>query len=1594
MAGNIRGHIAGLLQTSKRHTRYVGILALLAVVVAFGVTMGLRRNGRAATVTETVLDCHAAAGVAHTHNADCYDADGNLVCPLQERELHVHDDSCYSTDTKLVCGQEEHTHSDACYDEEGNLVCGMQEHTHSDACYETTRTLTCGKEEVTEEHVHGPGCFKTVTTTVEDEEAEGTEYPAQEFAESLKQRDNKGVEHVVLAVSVKAPEGALPEGTEMTVSGIAAKDIAALEAKVEAAVKQANGDKAEVKQYQAVDIKFFDKDGKEIEPKKDVEVKITSPKVNEIDSPLLVHVLDKSKDNQKSKKVDAEVLGKVSVVNFDDADKSKGNEDTLKFKSDEFSPYVIVEVETLTTKVITAEGETYSIEATFEPEAGIPSNARLEVEEIATGSDEYLKYSEDALAAMGEEDSIISFARFFDVSIYSGQTKVEPAAPVDIKITYDSPLAVPEDGAVKQVHFAAGGIEVLDVEATKNSDGEVVEVEFSQDSFSVTGTVVTSTAEGWPSTGYFVTVVKPIGRNVYYAVSNTGTLTEVELTTEGSGADAVMKVKFKDLTTLDQLNTYNKWEHEAEDNNHRLVSVTSNTSGTRNFIDPADSNGIANSAQNITRNNDGTLSRNGYYLTVDESRLRLGRTYNNNDSQRAIVYFCNDFVLDGSDDPGTPVPEGDDPDLGAPATTKSLTANNGGDGTYKLALTVTGTSQGSHDRTEADVLVVFDTSGSMTSSRITAAKAALRELAEQLLGNNTSQYPNTVRMAMITFSTDVNRTITNMPWTNSVTTFAGTKTGQSWTGGYVGNTRNIPNEGTGGTNWEAALQEANKASNWTRADAEKYVIFISDGDPTFHKTNAGYNNWNNNYNQYGSGHDGFGSETNVRRCYDQAKDDAKALVDGGKNFYTIGVFGSLGRMSNITAYAYSGNDTGTYPEGHFQTASDQAALKAAFDSIIEDITKNFKFTDVTLTDGITDLTAQTGIVSGDVENFEYKITYTDARDNQQKTVPVTKNADGTVTIPSVTYGYIDNEGKLNTVTTEATTITGANYTKSAEDHGSVSWNLEKTAGTDKYYKLEAGWTYEVSFDVWPSQNAYDILAALNNGDLTFGDPNATWDGKKIDWTQFAGSEGNYSLLTNTSASVTYRQISTKNGEEQPPSEPKTSPIIQTPSMTLTSTQMKIQKVWNDSAFVNNRPESIELEVLSDGEHHHSVTLTGPKTADVWEATIDIAPGLKVDGQVKETGHDYTVVEIDGYRYNFETETIHPMLIDSATNITYGGDGDSYLTATNTLRGGINVTKKVVSPNGTDISATDAEKDKEYTFTLAKLELPDGVTLDGLDPSYNLNGKFVVWAQLIGTDGSNIGSSYQIGQGDTFKLKPGQTLRLTNMPVGTKYGFTEANVEGYELDSITVEKRTTPDPATPSTVGAASGTVEGNTNYYYVFNNKRTAFNVDILKVDSVDDKKKLEGAEFVLYEADGVTPAKDADGNNIGDARTIDGKTVYVVTSDADGAIELGALIDGTYVLQEITAPDGYNLMASNVTITVSADSVAAIQGTSQCEVQKSQDGMTYTISVENSAGTELPMTGGPGTALFNILGSAIATAAVLTYLLLSRRTSEGRSWV
>lgn len=96
--------------------------------------------------------CGYADFVVHSHDSRCYDETGNLWCPLPEIEAHRHTADCYAL-------PEEHTHAEGCYTSvRGDLVCG--EHVHTDACYTETAVLACGLEE-SEEHRHDESCYET-----------------------------------------------------------------------------------------------------------------------------------------------------------------------------------------------------------------------------------------------------------------------------------------------------------------------------------------------------------------------------------------------------------------------------------------------------------------------------------------------------------------------------------------------------------------------------------------------------------------------------------------------------------------------------------------------------------------------------------------------------------------------------------------------------------------------------------------------------------------------------------------------------------------------------------------------------------------------------------------------------------------------------------------------------------------------------------------------------------------------------------------------------------------------------------------------------------------------------------------------------------------------------------------------------------------------------------------------------------------------------------------------------------------------------------------------------------------------------------------
>ena len=322
--------------------------------------------------------------------------------------------------------------------------------------------------------------------------------------------------------------------------------------------------------------KFYDiafvYDGVEIEPAGNVNVRIEYEKAVEIEETTAVDTIHFDKDDEE----------KVEVIDSE----AKGTEDkveTVEFESDKFSVYGIVCTETITTKVMTASGETYEISVTYGPEAEIPNGATLKADEILEGSDKYETYFDKTLEALQEQAADenylagLDFARFFDVTIYDSEgVKIEPKAPVEVKITYVDPLEVADYAELKVVHFADQGTEIIDIE---NEEQTVSEIVYEQNGFSVIGTVGATDAYGWPQGGDNPYVIVLQSGDKYYAVAHNGTLKEVHY------LNGTVSFMGQGTTTLDYLNDY-LWDYTVRSSTRHTGLLSTYGEETPLYIDP------------------------------------------------------------------------------------------------------------------------------------------------------------------------------------------------------------------------------------------------------------------------------------------------------------------------------------------------------------------------------------------------------------------------------------------------------------------------------------------------------------------------------------------------------------------------------------------------------------------------------------------------------------------------------------------------------------------------------------------------------------------------------------------------------------------------------------------------------------------------------------------------------------------------------------------------------------------------------------------------------------------------------------------------
>lgn len=204
---------------------------------------------------------------------------------------------------------------------------------------------------------------------------------------------------------------------------------------------------------------------------------------------------------------------------------------------------------------------------------------------------------------------------------------------------------------------------------------------------------------------------------------------------------------------------------------------------------------------------------------------------------------------------------------------------------------------------------------------------------------------------------------------------------------------------------------------------------------------------------------------------------------------------------------------------------------------------------------------------------------------------------------------------------------------------------------------------------------------------------------------------------------------------------------------------------------------------------------------------------------------------------------------------------------------------------------------------------------------------------------------------------------------------------------------------------STGTGKTTEKKTYVYN-----FDIDIVKHETDNDEKLLSGAEFVLYRLNSQkqkeyynyntdkkeTEWKTLANDNLETIRAaVDGRTITSKTT-TDGKVSFTGLKAGTYYLQEIKAPDGYNLPAdAKATTTVEIVAFYKADGTIDSNKSnvtvKDNDHMYVTADIANKPGPVLPSTGGIGTTIFYVLGGILTVAAIVLLIVKKRMENTKR---
>ena len=640
-------------------------------------------------------------------------------------------------------------------------------------------------------------------------------------------------------------------------------------------------------------------------------------------------------------------------------------------------------------------------------------------------------------------------------------------------------------------------------------------------------------------------------------------------------------------------------------------------------------------------------------------------------------------------------------DIEDPSFEKTMESNE--DGTYTLSLKVDAHASSAGDTNRANVLFVVDTSSSMRKyttnnqhSRITDTHAAVLDLGQRLLSYNTA-HPGSVEVAMLTFDGSVD---TRLDWTTETGDFENAV--NEYLRYYYLHT---------GTDWEDAMKEALKKLQEDTDSDPTFVIFFTDGEPSQY-TNFSGKGENTNTDApdpvtHGTVHEsvsgGYPDFYSFFLSREASKDEMRAIVNEGARLYGIYAYNT----TNEYYTSYNGNEDGaemlhnaikygyntdeSLRDSLFYEAKNTTDLQGAFDAIFNLITESVGFSNVVVKDGIAAGVTSSTVVDGDVSGFTYiirdragalayKVTVapngvTDGTLNGRPVAdgtPIFTFADGTtaagITKPVPTtriktdangVPVTDNSGKIQTEIVNVDVyyykdVDEKEYIMPISTTGeNIKWDLSPLG------ILQDGYSYEVNFVVWPNQDAYDLVADLNNGKAQELGIVENWESRPI-LTDSNGKEyrkggivghayiaryeesGIYSAMSNTEQTMDFYKIDKKivNGREVTEyTGPYSDPIDPPDPMPLTASLSQIEKNWNVE-----RDPGILARLLYGGEEQYKITfdiLQGTSQTPYTSVTLgwDENANDGAGGYVWDPESEIENVDYEGGKYTIGTRWV-------------------------------------------------------------------------------------------------------------------------------------------------------------------------------------------------------------------------------------------------------------------------------------------------------------------------------------------------------------------